>query len=368
MPAVWFAAALLAKASAVALAPLCIAILVIGEEDRAWRAGLRDGAQILGLGLLVAILYCGSDWQAEPSFVAWAHGRPAEALFAAPLRWLADHLRIFSNGGEAIVRQIRHNLRGHGVYLLGTSHPRAIWYYFPLLLTIKLSEALLLALPVVALAQRRALRNWPLLLAAALVLYSLTFRVQLGIRMVLPIVVFLAIGAGAALAEAMTATSGWRARLVATYATLALVANAATAVASWPDALVYVNRFWGGPSGGYALVSDSNYDWGQGIPALRRWQAAEGGAPLAVWYFGTDPRAAEPPLQLLPLHTLPLASRDDVLSLLHGRVLAVSATLRFGSGIDSEGYRQTLAVLAERPPSAEVGTFLLYDFTAEPSP
>jgi 4-amino-4-deoxy-L-arabinose transferase-like glycosyltransferase len=367
LPAAWFGAALLAKASAIVVAPLCLLALIAFEERDRWRTRLRDAAAVAALGLLAATAYCGSDWRPEPSFVAWAAARPDDAPLAQPLRWLADHLRVFSNAGEAIVRQGRHNVRGHGTYLLGVTHARALWWYFPVLLTIKLSEPLLLALPAAALVRWRALATWPLLLAAVLVLDSLTFRVQLGVRMVLPIVAFGAVGTGAALAAAIAATPGWRARLLAFVAGAALLANAATAVRLWPDGLVYVNRFWGGPARGYELVSDSNYDWGQGVPALRAWAAARGGSPLAVWYFGTDPRVEHPPLRRLPLHALPLASRADVLALLRGQVLAVGTTLRFGAAIDSPGYRAARAVLAERQPAARVGTFLIYDFTAGPA-
>jgi hypothetical protein len=94
--------------------------------------------------------------------------------------WLADHLRIFPNAGDGVVRQIRHNLRGHGSYLLGVEHPRALWWYFPVLLTIKLSEPVLLLPLLAALRQARGLINWPMLSALALIGYSLTFRVQLG--------------------------------------------------------------------------------------------------------------------------------------------------------------------------------------------
>ena len=38
-------------------------------------------------------------------------------------------------------------VRGHGVYLLGQTHRRALWYYFPVLLCIKLS-LVLLVLPI----------------------------------------------------------------------------------------------------------------------------------------------------------------------------------------------------------------------------
>ena len=51
--------------------------------------------------------------------------------------WLSEHLRIFPNAGEGLAYQIKHNVRGHGVYLFGDWEPRAVWYYFPAALAIK---------------------------------------------------------------------------------------------------------------------------------------------------------------------------------------------------------------------------------------
>ncbi|MDX2170907.1 MAG: glycosyltransferase family 39 protein [Deltaproteobacteria bacterium] len=376
LPGIWFGLALLAKASALVMAPLSMLVIALGDGRRD-RAALRDGSVIIAAGLALAFVYCGSDWQSEPSFLAWARAQPADAVWQPAVQYVAEHLRIFTNAGEAIVRQIRHNLRGHGSFLLGIADPHALWFFFPVLLTIKLSEPLLLlSVAGGAAALRRWWHraatdtvsqpaNWPLRLAAVLILYSLTFRVQLGIRMVLPIVAYLAVGVGIALARAITAaTEGWPRRGLAAVAAAAIGFNVFTVSRLWPDGLVFVNRLWGGPTQGYRLVSDSNYDWGQGIPALRAWQADRQIAPLSVWYFGTDPRAAEPPLQLVALHDLPLASRDDVLAALDGRVLAVGATLLYGSGEarGSDAHRQALAVLRERAPFAHVGTFLIYDF------
>ena len=74
--------------------------------------------------------------------------------------WIAEHLRIFSNAGVALVRQVRHNVQGHGVFLLDQVEKRAIWYYFPLALSIK-SPLPLLALPLLlGVVCRRALGNW----------------------------------------------------------------------------------------------------------------------------------------------------------------------------------------------------------------
>ena len=110
--------------------------------------------------------------------------------------WFAEHLCIFSNAGEGLVRQVKHNLHGHGVYLLGRTDARSIWYYFPVVLTIKLSLSLLLGLAAMLLLRPRALANWACLAAAALLVFSLICRVQLGVRLMLPLVVLLIVGLG----------------------------------------------------------------------------------------------------------------------------------------------------------------------------
>jgi hypothetical protein len=366
----WVAAAVLTKASALVIGPVSLAVI---EGQRLWprphwaalRRSLREIAWIGAGGLFAAFVYCGSDWHPEPSFLAWARDLPTDSAWRSPMGWLAEHLRVFSNAGEAIVRQIRHNIRGHGAFLLDTTYPHAVWYYFPVVLTIKLSEPLLLAVPLVALIQRRALANWALLVAAVLVAYSLTFRVQIGIRLVFPVIVFATVGIAAALTAAIAASLGWRARLLAGLTAAGLAWNVGGALTLWPDGLVFVNRFWGGTANGYRLVSDSNYDWGQGLKALREWQRRHGEPPLAVWYFGADPLVRQPPLRLLALHTLPISAAEDIAAAADGRLLAVSTTLLFGSGVDSEGYRQSVAALRARRPVARTGTFLIYDLSRD---
>lgn len=382
LPTLWYAAALLSKASALMVGPLCLALL---EVARPWRtrggtAALRAGAGevvarqlraaaldiacIVAGGLALAYVYCGSDWRSEPSFVAWAGTLAAEAPLRTTMVWLAEQLRIFSNAGEALVRQVRHNIRGHGAYLLGAAHPRALWYYFPVLLTIKLSEPILLGALLVAVVARRVRGNWALLLAAALAVFSLSFRVQLGVRMVLPIVVMLIAGVAAGLAEMIRTSSGRRAQAAALLAACAISWNAAAAVHVWPHGLAYVNGFWGGTADGYRLVSDSNYDWGQGLKELRRWQQLRGEAPLDVWYFGTDGLVRQEPLHLMPLHALPIHDRDDVIRAVRGRLLAVSTTILYGASLSGDAYDQSLAVLRDREPMGRTTTFFIYDFTA----
>jgi hypothetical protein len=100
--------------------------------------------------------------------------------------------------------QVGHNVNGHGggPYLLGHNYGRPVFYYFPLVLCIKLTLPLL-ALPWLLLALRaRVLTNWACVAAAALLTVSATFRVQTGVRFVLPLVGLAVVGLAAAVVEA----------------------------------------------------------------------------------------------------------------------------------------------------------------------
>jgi hypothetical protein len=433
LPGFWFAATMLAKASGMVFGPLCLFVVeleyLFSRTRRnlvGWRGGevgngicvaagrrptqasgpasedepttspprlasllrpsLHDFLQILAIGLLLTFLYCGSDWQTDPSFVEWARGLP-NGTSSRALVWVAEHLRIFSNAGEGLVRQVKHNVRGHGTYLLGRVADRAIWYYFPVALTIKLSLPLLI-LPLLLTAVRPwTLANWACLAAVALLVFSVTYRVQIGIRLVLPLVVLAIVGLAAATVRAWSVERGarsaeWsalRAPRSALHALQAFVAagivwNAGTVLQVWPNGLCYTNELWGGTRRGYLRLSDSNYDWGQGLKELARWQQRHGDDPLDVWYFGSDPSLAALPMQEIRFDRLAIKRPEDVLAQVHGRYLAVSTTLLYGSIESSlrsnpaalDSYKQVCEVLHSRRPVDRTTTFLIYDFTAAP--
>jgi hypothetical protein len=394
-PTFWFGAAVLAKASGLIYGGIALTVM---EFERLGRQGVlkkefsaswwqharqiwsqtkpvrRDLVQIVSGGLALTFLYCGCDWRPEPSFVAWAHALPAGGKKQAAV-WFAEHFRVFSNAGEGIIRQVKHNMHGHGVYLLGITDPRDLWYYFPVLLTIKLSAPFLLAPFVLLVLRPRSLANWACLTAGVLILFSLTWHVQIGIRLVLPLVVLGGVGIAGGLVQAWQTDSAvaiaepartWtlRQRLVAGGCGTGVLWTAAAALSVWPHGLCYVNEFWGGTRQGYLRVSDGNYDWGQGLPDLVRWQQQHGKI-VNVWYFGTDPTLGRLPLGVMPLHLLPVRKPDDLLPYVRGKLLAVSTTLRYGSMSMTEAHRQALALLATRRPVARTMTFLIYDFKHE---
>ncbi len=288
VPAVWFALTVLCKASGLVFGLIGLAIVeweyrrsigtVAGTQNPSLRYGIeslfgrpfrRDLFQIWLIACIAVFAYCGSDWLPSPSFVNWAEQLP-DGPGRTGMVWFAEHLRIFSNAGMALVRQFRHNIQGHGVFLFDQIARRAIWYYFPVALSIK-SPLPLLFLPLFLVAIcRGALRNWANMAAFALLVFSLACRVQTGVRLVLPLIPLALVGLSASLVVAHGQARWSWLRPVLTASCVLSGAWLFWASASvWPNGLCYTNELWGGTANGYRCLSDSNYDWGQGLKELR---------------------------------------------------------------------------------------------------
>ncbi len=361
IPGLWYGAALLAKATTVLFGPLCLVGVEVARRSFSLKRFTGDFAAIAAIGLGVTFLYCGSDWRTEPSFVEWADALPRGGT-ADVMRWIASHLTIFPNGGEGLVRQIRHGLAGHGAgaYLLGEVR-ESFWYYFPAALSMKAGLALLAVLVVVAATGVRALVNWPNIVAAALLFASLGSRVQIGVRFYLPLLAFAAIGASISLIHAWRSRDGGMRALFVATAVAGVTWNAGAAVAVWPHGLCYVNPLWGGSARSILLLSDSNCDWGQGLPDLAAWHREHGAPPLDVWYFGTDPALSTLPFRPVLFQALALNTDADVLAHVRGRYLAVSGTLLHGTFIN-DSHRRAAEFLQRQTPVGRTMTFVIFDF------
>jgi hypothetical protein len=377
LPALWFGAAVLAKVSGLILGLFCVTLIELHRLGwPAFRSGpraawaalgplRRDGVAIVGLGLVVVFLYCGSDWEQEPSFVAWTRTLPPGPARAV-MTWTADHLVIFRNAGDAIVRQFKHNVRGRSPLLLGHIHPHGVWYYFPVVLAIKLTVGWLALLAFLLAWRPRALTNWACATAGTLFLLSLTFRVQLGVRFLLPLYGLAAVGLAAATVTAFRDPGPpWGRRAAVAVAAGAVAWTVIASARVWPDGIGYVNELWGGTAEGYHLVGDSNYDWGHGLPELARWQREHGVTALDVWYFGTDPLLDRMPAQRIGFAEKGVADVDDLVELVRGRYLAANTWLLYAGAARTPSEQWVAEYLRARPPVGSTRTFRIYDFTRE---
>ncbi len=392
VPSVWYGLAVLAKASAFVFGPLAMVAL---EFYRRWSAGelavpiayasggsrlhrgwtqfrawiknawlvtydfRREFRQIVLLGFVLVFAYCRTDFKPQKSFVQWSNNLPESTLRSVMVP-VAENLRIFPNAGKGIVYQIKHNIRGHGVYLLGDWDRRAIWYYFPVALLIKLTVPILILTAFFVVCRRRDLINPVATITGVLLLFSLNCRVQIGIRLVLPLVAFLITTLSISLARAIPRSSpNWLPRIATgVVAAFAIVPP----LAVWPNGLSYINALWGGPQQGYRYLSDSNYDWGQGLKELDEWRQIHGNHNLRIWYFGTDPRMKRKD-SFVFLHSLPLQSEEDVKARVGGSYLAVATSILHNNPELTPSTKTVLEVLRKKEPIARTTTFFIYDFT-----
>jgi hypothetical protein len=196
----------------------------------------------------------------------------------------------------------------------------------------------------------------PPLVFFALASYS---RVNMGVRVVLPVLPFLYL-----LAAGLAAPGCCRAaRLLALAVCLAWAGSAAERAG--PYEISYFNELASGPVGGAKFVADSNLDWGQGLPALKEWMDREGVDAVYLAYFGTDrPEAHGIRFQALPGYgRVGLPGGEPIPADSPRHVVAVSANHMLGLMLnDPEVY----AWLRDRGPTAVPGGCIyVFDLTAD---
>jgi hypothetical protein len=154
---------------------------------------------------------------------------------------------------------------GHPSYLLGQRSQSGFWYYYPIALAVKLP------LPFLALAGYGLVRCWkqrqasywpPVAFAAGILAFGLTSPVNIGIRHVLPVVVFLSVTAAVAARDLLSSANLWAKRTAA----VLLLWMAGTSLLSHPDYLPFFNAIAGDEP--ERILVDSDLDWGQDMKRL----------------------------------------------------------------------------------------------------
>jgi hypothetical protein len=198
-------------------------------------------------------------------------------------------------------------------FILGHSYPHGVWFYFPVVFVLKspLGFLGLLALAVVlALRQKRREKanaptipaelaiHWRVLWVALIVFtgFCLLSRLDLSIRhFSVPLaLLMLLLAALPRMVERLRLSAPTAGRLVGAGAGVLALSCLFTAVRAYPNYFPYISVFsFGHPA--YALMNDSNLDWNQSLPEVKRFADQHG-----LQRIDLDPHGFNDPAAIVP--------------------------------------------------------------------
>jgi 4-amino-4-deoxy-L-arabinose transferase-like glycosyltransferase len=297
----FFALAMVSKFSAVLLGPIVVILLAF----HVWPKRQLKPISAVGIVALLFVVSWVAIWaaygfrHAPSNDKSWAfhYDRDPEVQALAPtlarvVGWVDEH-RLLPN---ACSQGFLHNykqVQSRIAFLDGQYSNIGWWYYFPVAFLIKTPVALLL---LVLAGAGLCMWRWRSFMADAafivlpVAIYfvvAMAQRINIGVRHILPIYPFLLMLAAVAIAEIVNRRSRTARAILAALALLWLGEFAR----AYPHNLSFFNSFVGGPKNGYKYLVDSNLDWGQDAPGLRRWLDKHNLnsriAPVYLSYFGT---------------------------------------------------------------------------------
>ena len=177
---------------------------------------------------------------------------------------------------------ILHDVYGHDSFLFGMYSKKGWWYFFPLVMLVKMPVAVLLAI-LALLGEhlnnlRHTLAQWFMkkkknmkisfpklqpfhvffMIPALFFALSMKSSINLGIRHILVIFPFIYLGIG------LLVQKHWNKKLIYTVMTVLLsIWYIISSLSIFPHYLEYFNELVGGPKNGYLYLLDSNLSWTQ---------------------------------------------------------------------------------------------------------
>ncbi|HEU4434224.1 MAG TPA: glycosyltransferase family 39 protein [Pyrinomonadaceae bacterium] len=192
-------------------------------------------------------------------------------------------------------------------YVLGKVYPHGVWFYFPVAFLVKSTVGvlalLLLTLGVIAARRLNHGREIVFLLIPVIfyLIVALTVGMNIGVRHILVVYVFLYVLIGGATWALIRKSRKW------TYVVGAcLLVHSASSVMAFPNYISYANELWGGSSQTHKYLTDSNSDWGQQLKSVKRYLDERGVKDCWFLYFAAG--VAEPSYYGIPCKPLPTIS------------------------------------------------------------
>jgi len=368
------------KHSAVLLPPMLI-LLAITELLRR-RQGvdetrLHQAARLAGAIVIAGIIAAGVMWAcygfryaARPAGMAMnpplvdtlGNLRPAEAkAITLMARWkVLPESWLY---GLADVRSVANTWPS---YMFGKIYAHGVWFYFLVTFVIKATLATLIFLLLIVYAITTGkLRGWREILFLSLppALYfcvAMTSNLNIGVRHILLVFIFILILAGGAAWSLIRSDRRWAWPIA-----ILLLFHVVSSLRAFPTSYIpYANELWGGPANTYKYLTDSTTDWGQQLKAVKRY-IDERGIKECWFAYVAEPlipfRAYGIPCKTLPTpDTIFSGLKTETPAVINGPVFFSHISLTFyesGSTILSP-YREFLKL---KPAAViEDGVFVYY--------
>ena len=171
-------------------------------------------------------------------------------------------------------------------YILGKVYPHGVWFYFPVAFVIKSTlPFLILAVLAVAAITTRKLKQCREILfltipPALFLAVSMSSGLNIGVRHILPLYVFLSVLIGGAASAFIRSDRRWGYAIA-----LLLLFHAVSSLRVFPSYIAYANELWGGPANTYKYLTDSNTDWAQQLKATKLYLDKRGVKDCWIAYF-----------------------------------------------------------------------------------
>jgi 4-amino-4-deoxy-L-arabinose transferase-like glycosyltransferase len=209
----------------------------------------------------------------------------SESFFRPLVLFATDH-HLFPEAwiyGQLYVLTNLHRM----AYLFGEPSPEGSWTYFLVAFAVKtpLPTLILLAIGCWMIIRRRVdgtRFRFVLIPALLYFAFAVIARINIGVRHILFVYPFLFVFAGAVV------TKIWRSKAMYKRTGLMLLAGWYVAGCFWiyPHYLAYFNEVIGGPKNGHNVLVNSNIDWGQDLPGLKKWMDANKVKKIRLLYAG----------------------------------------------------------------------------------
>jgi hypothetical protein len=331
------------KHSGVLWAPMLLCLVVweiaFASKSERGRVALRltgAFAAIVVIGAVVLWAFYGFRYAGRPAGMVM---NPTLASYVEPLShanasavMAIAHMHLLPESYLVGLVDVKRMAGFYPVFILGKQIAHGVWWYFPVLFTIKTTLGLigLIVLSLTAMVMRRlrgarelafVLIPWAVYLGVAM-----TSGMNIGARHMLPVYTLATIFAAAGVAAMSAKSRRW-----AWVCGVLVAAHLVSALMVFPNYMAYANEAWGGPKNVHNLLSDANVDWAQQLIQVKAWQDKHPGEECWFAYFAHP--EVNPEVYGIRCHHLPtldtfwLGGADVIPPVVSGNVLISAGDL-----------------------------------------